>query len=80
MEIVKLSDTELEIMASFTRDHEEARRALKVAQDRFKLVSGADCGLQTEFGADASGLQLTTGRRWTEPHWLLASRVGFNAS
>jgi hypothetical protein len=38
MKIVKLSDTELEIMNSFSRDHEEARRALKVAQDRFKLV------------------------------------------
>jgi hypothetical protein len=39
VKIVKLSDTELEIMNSFSRDHEEARRALKFAQDRFKLVN-----------------------------------------
>jgi hypothetical protein len=38
MKIAKLSDNELQIMQSYVRDLDEARRALKVAQDRFKLV------------------------------------------
>jgi hypothetical protein len=39
MKIAKLSETELEIMNSFSRDHEEARRAFKVAEDRLKCIN-----------------------------------------